>query len=89
MSLSFTTSQASDFRIHDVVETGVRPLALFPMSNQLAAAKDINRRLDSEIEGAEREPEIELSDSDMRCELPNNGGQVKLFGYAVHAHQSV
>jgi hypothetical protein len=79
---------ASDFRIHDVVETRVRPLALFPMGNQLAAAKDINRRLDSETDRAERELEIELPDSNLRCELANNAGQVKLFGYPVHARES-
>ena len=51
---------ASDFRIHDVVETRVRPLALFPIGNPLAVAKDTNRRPDSETDGAERELEIEL-----------------------------
>jgi hypothetical protein len=79
---------ASDFRIHDVVETGVWPLALFPMGHQLAVTKEIHEGLDGETDGAERELKIELADPKLCRELPDNWRQVKLMGYPVHVRQS-
>lgn len=78
----------ADFRIHDVVETRVWPLALFPMGHQFAVTKEVYGRLDGEIDGAESELEVELPDPHLCRELPDNGGQVKLFGYPVHVLQS-
>ncbi len=78
----------SDFRIHDVVETGVGPLALFPMGHQFAITKKVQGRLDGEVDGAERELDIELPDPHLCRELPDNGGQVKLLRYPVHVLQS-
>src|ERR1700730_1647510 len=79
---------ATDFRVHDVVETGVWPLTLFPMGHQLAVTKEIHRGLDGETHGAERELKIELTDPKLCRELPDNRGQVKLVGYPVHVRQS-
>ena len=64
----------SDFRIHNLVEAGVWPLALFPMRHQFAVTKEIYGRLDSEVDRAECELEVELSDPHLSCELPDNGG---------------
>jgi hypothetical protein len=71
----------ADFRIHNLVEAWVWPLALFPMGHQFTVTKEIHGRLDSEIDRAECELEVELSDPYLSCELPDNRGQIKIFGY--------
>jgi hypothetical protein len=73
-----------DFRIHDVVETGIGPLALFPMGHQFAVTKQVHGRLNGEVDRAERELDIELPDPHLCRELPDNRGQVKLFRDSVH-----
>ena len=79
---------ASDLHIHDVVEAGVWPPALFPMGYELAVTKKIHRRLDGETNGSERELKIELTYPQLRRELPDYGRQVKLVGYPVHLRKN-
>jgi len=77
---------ACDFRIHNVIETRGRPLALFPVGQQFAVMIEVHRGLDGKINWAERELKVELPDPYLCSEFSDNGGQVKLFGYSVHIH---
>src|SRR5688572_6428749 len=79
---------ACDLHIHHIEEAWFWPPAFFPVGDELAVTKEIHRRLDGEADGAERELEIELTDPQLRRELPDYGRQVKFVGYPVHSCQS-
>jgi hypothetical protein len=58
------------------------------MANQLAVTKQINWRLDGEVDGAKGELEVGLPDPQLSRKLSDNAGQVKVVGYPVHVRQS-
>ena len=70
--------------VHDVEEARIGPPTFTPLSDDLAAAKETHWRLRDEVDRAERELEIELSNSNLRSELSDNRRQVEVAGYPVH-----
>jgi hypothetical protein len=78
---------APDLRIHDLVEAGVRPPALFPTTHQIAITKECDRRLDRKIDRAEGELKIELADPHLGRELSNDRPQVEVIRNTVHFGQ--
>ena len=79
---------AYNFRIHNVVETGLRPLSCFPMGHELSVSKNAHRRLNCEIDATEGELEIELTNADLGRELTDDWLQVEFFGDSMHLSSS-
>src|SRR5262245_42393498 len=77
-----------DFCIHDVVECCIRPLSLFPVTQQLATAKQVDGGRDAEMYVTKGELDIKLSHSDLCGELSDGGREVEVFGYSIHLFQS-
>jgi hypothetical protein len=64
--------------VHDVEEARIGPPAFIPLSDDLLVAEQLHWRLRDEVDGAERELEIELSDPNLRGELSDNARQVEI-----------
>lgn len=75
---------ASDPRIHNVIESGIRPPPFLPMGYEISITEEIHRRLNGEIDGTERKLDIELTDAHLCCHLANDRGQVEVVRYSVH-----
>jgi hypothetical protein len=77
-----------NFRIHEVVETGLWPLAFLPMGNQFSVTEQVHGRLDGKTDVAKRELKVELPNTQLGRERPDDRRQVEFFGYSIHFSQS-
>ena len=71
---------ASNFPIHDVVESGVWPLAFFPMGHELAVTEKVHWGIHREIDPGETELEIKLTYSQWVVNTPTTGERSRLLG---------